>query len=215
MHPDAHDPARDLAGPVEPPPGLKQRVTRSLRTRGLLAAPTWRRSTLASASAYAAAALVLVAGGALLGRWLEKRAPELGPRYALLLYEDAGFRPGAHAALVAEYAAWADSLRAQGKLVMGEELDQADTLVLVGAGGAARVSPGAARSDIGILGGFFIVRVADRNEALTLARRCPHLKHGGRVVLRRLTDGADAPVPALRAPYGPRPGGPRAWPPGG
>jgi hypothetical protein len=119
---------------------------------------------------------------------VEKPAQDLRPRFALLLYEDAGFRPGSHTELVAEYAAWADSLRGQGKLVMGAELDQAETVVLSGAGNAAPASPGEERSAIGILGGFFIVRVATREEALTLARQCPHLRHGGRVVLRRLAN---------------------------
>lgn len=189
MHPDAHDPASDLAGPVEPPPALKHHVTESLRTRGLLARGTWRTPILGSAVAYAAAAVVLFTGGVMVGKQVEKPAPDLRPRFALLLYEDAGFRPGSHAALVAEYAAWADSLRGQGELVMGEELGPGETVALVGAGEPARASPGEVRSEIGILGGFFIVRVATQEEALTLARHCPHLRHGGRVVLRRLTNG--------------------------
>jgi hypothetical protein len=188
MSPDAHDPARSLADPVEPPRALKHHVTESLSTRGLLARATWRTPYLGTAAAYATAAIVLFAGGVMVGRRVGKPAPDLRPHFALLLYEDAGFRPSSHAALVAEYAAWATSLRAQGKLVMGEELDQGETLVLEGVGNAAPLSPGEARSEIGTLGGFFILRVANREEALTLARQCPHLKHGGRVVLRRLTN---------------------------
>jgi hypothetical protein len=57
--------------------------------------------------------------------------------------------------------------------------------------------------------------VATRDEALLLARQCPHLKYGGRVVLRRLTDSGGSSGPTGRLPYGPRPGGPRGWPPGG
>jgi hypothetical protein len=188
MPPDAHDPASNMARPVEPPPALKNRVAESLRTRGLVAHATGRRPNIMSVVAYAVAALVLVTGGALVGRRVEKPAQDLRPRFALLLYEDAGFRPGSHTELVAEYAAWADSLRGQGKLVMAEELDQAEAVVLSGAGNAAPASPGEERSAIGILGGFFIVRVATREEALTLARQCPHLRHGGRVVLRRLAN---------------------------
>jgi hypothetical protein len=192
MHPDAHDPARNLAGPVEPPPALKHHVTESLRTRGLLARDTWRTPTLGSAAAYTAAAIVLFAGGVMVGKRAGNPAPDLRPRFALLLYEDAGFRPGSHpgshAALEAEYAAWADSLRGQGKLVMGEELDKEETVVLVGAGEPARAPQGDVRSELGTLGGFFIVRVATREEALTIARQCPHLRYGGRVVLRRLTN---------------------------
>jgi hypothetical protein len=192
MHPDAHDPARSLAGPVEPPSALKHHVTESLRARDLLARDAWQTPNLRRAVAYAAAAIVLFTGGVMVGKRAGKPAPDLRPRFALLLYEDARFRPslhpGAHAALEAEYAAWADSLRGQGKLVMGEELDQGETAVLVGAGEPARGPQGDVRSELGTLGGFFIVRADTRDEALTIARQCPHLRYGGRVVLRRLTN---------------------------
>jgi hypothetical protein len=104
------------------------------------------------------------------------------------LYEDAAFQPTvSQRDLVAEYSAWADSLRRQNTLVMGEELGQEDAAVLVGFGGAVTVSPGDVETVAGKLAGLFIVRAFTGEEALALARQCPHLKYGGRVALRRLT----------------------------
>jgi hypothetical protein len=34
--------------------------------------------------------------------------------------------------------------------------------------------------------GFFVVRARDFAEARRIAETCPHLRHGGRIVLRRV-----------------------------
>ncbi|MGH7612929.1 MAG: YciI family protein, partial [Gemmatimonadales bacterium] len=185
---DSSDVAKRLAGPVEPPPDLKQRVTGSLRERGLVAPVGGRRARFFTTFAYVAGAVLLFVGGLMFGKRSGSTAADPRPRFVLLLYEDAAFRPTvSHLEHVAEYGAWADSLRGQGKLVMGEELDTGESAVLRGAGTVTRVSPGDLQSEAGILGGFFIVRAANREEALAIARQCPHLKYGGRIVLRRFT----------------------------
>jgi hypothetical protein len=71
---------------------------------------------------------------------------------------------------------------------MGEELDHEDAAVLFRSGSAVTISPGDVESAAGNLTGLFIVRATSREEAFALARQCPHLKYGGRVALRRLTD---------------------------
>ena len=188
MQPDSQDPARSLAGGVEPPPALKRRVLHTLRTRGLVTSLAGPGRVVTRILVYAAAALVLFAGGALVGGRQSVAAADPRPRYALFLYEDQAFRPTAsHRALVAEYSAWADSLRRSNALVMGEELDPADAAVFVRSGSAVTVSPGDVESAAGRLTGLFIVRAASGEEAFALARQCPHLKYGGRVALRRLT----------------------------
>ena len=188
--PDPQDPARGLAGGVEPPPALKRRVLHTLRARGLVTAPVRPGRAVTRILVYAAAALVLFAGGALVGGRRSGSPADPRSRFALLLYEDAAFRPTvSHRALVAEYSAWADSLRRLNALVMGEELDLEDAAVFVRSGSAVTVSPGDVESVAGSLTGLFIVRAASGEEAFALARQCPHLKYGGRVALRRLTDG--------------------------
>jgi hypothetical protein len=186
--PDPEDPARGLAGGIEPPQALKRRVLHTLRARGIIAPPARPGRAITRILVYAAAALVLFAGGALVGGRRSAPAADPRPRFALFLYEDAAFRPTvSHHALVAEYSAWADSLRRQNTLVMGEELDQEDAAVLVGSGSAVTVSPGDVETAVGSLTGLFIVRASSGEEAFALAQQCPHLKYGGRVALRRLT----------------------------
>ncbi len=124
-----------------------------------------------------AATVVLFLAGAFWGA-----RPDTGtgepplPRYALLLLEDSTFSGTAtvgHDSLVAEYAAWAGELAGTGSLVVGEELDQASyPLGEVGPGAADRVT------------GLFVIAAESLERALDIARRCPHLRYGGGIVVR-------------------------------
>ena len=179
MPSDSTDPARALAQPMEPPAELRGRVLRTLLERGLIA-PSRRRPPVTRILVYAAVAALLIAGGAWLGRtWptvLDSR-----PRFVLFLYEDEQFKPRVgHDQLVAEYTAWADSLRDERKLLMAEELAPQETTLPLATAGVS--------TSFGKLAGFFIVRAASIEEATAIARQCPHLKHGGRVVLRRFAE---------------------------
>ena len=193
-------PAGRLDREIEPPPHLKRRVERSLRGRALLAsrAPAWFRVAGA-----AAAALLLVAGGFWLGAlaggaWggadsvavepdgaTDEGAADTETRYVLLLFEGDDFRPTADEdALVAEYRGWAMGLASRGALIGGEKLDETGTL-LEGPGGETVGLPGGADgSPLGRLGGYFVISAADRAEALAIAGTCPHLRYGGRIVVR-------------------------------
>ncbi len=180
MHADSDDPLKAMTGPADPPAPLRHEVKRSLRERGLLATPApTRRSMLWRSLGWAAAAALFFAAGALVGqRGAGAPPPAGGQLYALFLYEDSTFQVGVpEASLVAEYSAWADSLRRRGALVAGEKLRAVAGITLVGDTRAA--SPDG-------LGGFFIVRAAGEAEALALAASCPHLRYGGRIVLREI-----------------------------
>lgn len=191
MPSESEDPARQLTGGVTPPAALKRRVIETLRARGLVRMPPARSWGPARILAYAAVAVLLFTGGALVARWTRPASDPAGTRFALFLYEDRAFQPTVpDSQLVAEYVAWADSLGQQGKLVMGEELDPHGAAVLAGSGDAVTVSPGAVESVAGALTGFFIVRASTPEEARAIAHSCPHLKYGGRIALRRLRDAA-------------------------
>jgi len=191
-------PYLDLDPEIDPPPRLGRRIERSLRARGSLAprTPTWFR--LAGAAAAAAA---LVAGGYWLGTMsggpgghsdslAENPAggTEAGPaetRYVLLLYEDEDFRPSAdEGALVAEYRGWAVGLAREGSLVAGEKLEETGMLLETPAGEGTALPGGEHGSPLGRLGGYFVIAAADRTEALAIAATNPHLRHGGRIVVR-------------------------------
>lgn len=107
-----------------------------------------------------------------------------GSRYVLLLYEGSGFvQPASaaeHAALVRAYVAWSDSVRAAGYPLVGEEL--ADP-----AGGVSLPPPGAAEGP-DVLAGFHVLTAPDLETALAIARTHPHLKRGGRIVVRPIVE---------------------------
>ena len=81
-------------------------------------------------------------------------------------------------AIVAEYAAWARGLGADGRLVLAEKLADDGGRVL-------RASPDA-RADV--ISGLFVVRARDYAEAERIARESPHVRHGGVIELRRIDD---------------------------
>lgn len=184
-------PRLDLDPEIDPPAQLARRVENSLRARGSLAArrPAWFR--LAGA---AAAAALLVAGGYWLGAITGGAADvtvdgaEPGPaatRYVLLLYEGADFRPSTEEdALVAEYRGWAVGLAREGSFVTGEKLEEAGVLLESPDGEGTSLPGGDHGSPLGRLGGYFVIAAADRAEALEIAGTNPHLRHGGRIVVR-------------------------------
>jgi hypothetical protein len=65
--------------------------------------------------------------------------------------------------------------------VGGEELAEPALLVGESGGATARPDQGGER-----IGGYFLIRAADDAAALALARSCPHLRHGGRIEVRRI-----------------------------
>jgi hypothetical protein len=181
--PDRDNPVTGLDREIAPPEPLEARVRRTLRARGLLAGRGTRWRPLLAV----AAAVTLMLGGYAVGK---RAAPvPAGPgagRYVLLLYEDADFDTGRpEAEVVAEYSSWAARLRERGQLESGEKLEDRLVELQPGPDAAVAVVRGApGGSDI--VGGFFIINAADEAEALTIARSCPHLKYGGRVMVRAL-----------------------------
>ena len=150
------------------PPDLEARTVERLRAEGRFdrtqrLRPAWAAAAALSAVAFAAG-------------WLARAVPgpawrPAHPRFALLLYEGPGFDAGTPGAHAAEYGAWARRLRAAGVPVSGEELAPA---------AAAVPSPVSGEEPTG----FFLIEAPDVGEAARIARSCPHVAHGGRVVVR-------------------------------
>lgn len=74
-------------------------------------------------------------------------------------------------ALVARYRAWAQGIARDGKLIAGEKLARAEGEILDGTGGEAPKASG-------VIGGFFILQAANYDEAVKIAKTCPHLEQG-------------------------------------
>ena len=155
-----------------PPPELEERVVRSLRERGRLGRGS--RGRASRIMTRLAAGILLVIGGMALERVREpsKSPSQTAPRYVLLLYGHAG--PTDRAALVDEYRRWVASVRTD-RRISGEELGD-EALVLAGRATSTNVETGPS--------GYFVFEARDMNEAKEIAGTCPHLRHGGRAVLR-------------------------------
>src|SRR6185295_4105299 len=129
--------------------------------------------------------LAALAIGAALGSRSRAGPPPLGgSRYALLLYEDASFQsppPGNEARYVGEYRRWAELVRAGGNRLTGEERSFRGRIIEPSGSTTDQVRAGEAGS---VLSGFFIVQAGGLDQATAIAKTCPHLKHGGRVVVR-------------------------------
>jgi hypothetical protein len=157
----------------EAPPRLEERVVRELHTRGTLRRPPQRRGWL-----QVAAAVLLIASGFAAGRLTASAAPMTtdGSRFLLLLYGAQSATASEEAARVAEYGSWAKVEGAAGRLLSGDKLGDRATVV-----GDAR---GLGSVNLKEPSGLFMVRAASFEEAVTIAQRCPHIKHGGAVLVR-------------------------------
>lgn len=105
-----------------------------------------------------------------------------GNRYVLLLYADSSFQRGVSPAdRVAEYTEWARSLRASNRLELGERLR--DSARVVSNRGESLLGPQEG-SPFGEIAGLFIVTASGMADAVALATTRPHVRYGGRVVVR-------------------------------
>jgi hypothetical protein len=193
LPPDLAEGLRVLARDEPPPVELEDRLVAALRAQGWLGAtrrPAGQRPFTGHGSATRAVAFTAVAAavafalGVALGpqfRTVPGAHPDQRPRYALFLYQAPASltEPAGRTARVAEYRAWARSLAGQGLLVGADKLGRHGFL-LSGTGTSERL----VESPEGVVSGFFLIRADSLDEALALARTCPHIRHGGRIALR-------------------------------
>jgi hypothetical protein len=185
LTPDERDALERLPREAAPPPGLEDATVSALVARGLLR-PASRARDIHPWLAIAAS-LLLFAGGLAIGRGGSPRLAEDGrPRFALFLYEGPEYDqplPDGMALRVQEYVAWATEKRANGTVEGGEKLREDADLVIEPEGSTGEVAgvPGASR-----LAGYFIVQADDRRAAAEIARTCPHVRYGGRIVIREI-----------------------------
>jgi hypothetical protein len=186
LTPGERDALGRLPHEAEPPARLEQATVAALTARGLLRRP---RRRFNGALALAASVLIF-AGGLAIGRFGGYTAPaplvDGRPRFALFLYEGPEYdqpAPGGMDERVEEYVAWASAERTGGTVEGGEKLKDGDDIAIEpdGSTGAVSSPSGEAR-----LTGYFLIRAADQRTAFEIARSCPHLRYGGRVVLREI-----------------------------
>lgn len=188
---------------LPPPADLEDAVVDALAAEGWIDAPTRRaspphRSRRAEWWPWAAAAagVALFLLGALAGGMGGggPAAPLDGPRFVVFLFEGPDFHsagtPEEHAAIVREYVGWSDSMRAAGVTLTGEELAERGSALAAGPDGVSveegRLAPESAGPEI--LAGFHIVAAPDLDAAIEIASTHPHLRRGGRIVVRPIVE---------------------------
>jgi hypothetical protein len=80
--------------------------------------------------------------------------------------------------IVERYMAWSDDLARRDRLAGGQKLRDEGGRVLRRSGAGAAVTDGAYAEAKEVIGGYFLIRAADYDEAVELASSCPHLDYG-------------------------------------
>jgi hypothetical protein len=177
-----------LAREAAAPPTLEERVVAALWREGLLTAPApprWRRG-LQVAGAIAAAIAIFFAG-VLVGAGGRPAAPQdFHATYALLLRTGPDYQQtandGQETQRVEEYRAWAGGVYRSGVQIRGEKLGDAGRLLRKEA--ESPLPEEIAEHGPGRLGGFFLISAGSLEEAVSIARTCPHLRYGGTIEVR-------------------------------
>ena len=185
----------DLRRELPPAVELEDRVVDALAARGLLRPSRFRRARTGLALAAAAALTAFVAGG-IVGRLSAPAAsrppgPSGRPTFALFLFEDAAYRSvsgDARRERVTEYVAWGRGLGALGGRTVGGEKLRLEVPGVILDGVADGIPAVAAKPDleIGTMAGYFLIEAASLDDAVALARSCPHLRYGGRILVREV-----------------------------
>lgn len=180
---------RDRLSGIEPPADLERRVRRTLESRGLVRQdathPSIPLPVGGSRRAIWIARVGLLAAGVAIGLLVKgsfgtgdgrPSGAAVAGQYVLLLYGDPADDTGAvHVAREREYGRWASTITDGAKWVGGHEL--ADVVERLGP--ATEVSSASADR----LAGYFVIEAPSRERATEIARSCPHLTYGGRIVI--------------------------------
>ena len=159
-----------------PAHGLEEATIAALRERGLVKPP--RRRLMAAVALLAMAAAVIVAvGWSVTQRSAAPPPSPASPRFVLLLYAGVDPIAGTPDTRRREYSQWARDVAAGGAAISGEELSE-DAREVPASAGAASATP--------LPRGFFVVSAPDLDAAQRIASTCPHLRYGGRIVVKRI-----------------------------
>lgn len=113
------------------------------------------------------------------------------PRFVVLLYAKPSTRapdPEFMQKVVAEMTAWRDELAAEHRHILAEKLSGHADIELETVDGAIQQRSAAIDAVAPRLGGFYVIRANDLEEATEIARQCPLLQYDGIVRVRAIDD---------------------------
>jgi len=174
---------KKLYGELTPPPELESRTVGALKRRGMFGFPAanpWPRRMVFLTGA-AALYLLGLFSPSVVGVF-ETARPASG-EYLLLLHETPASMSASEADQVREYTMWARQLAEAGALKSGEKLGETVSSLT---GDGPSVS---GKAGVGDVSGFFLLYAPTFEDAMAIARTCPHLRYGGSIELRRIDHG--------------------------
>jgi len=95
-------------------------------------------------------------------------------------------------AIIGEYMSWKEKITSEGRYVGSNKLADEGGRRLVSVDGTVRVSDGPYAEAKEVIGGYFLIRAASYDEAVEVARTCPHLRYGGSIEIRAIDEMRDA-----------------------
>ena len=175
-----------------PPKSLEERIINELRSARLLQparifGDSFNIWTFPRLSAVVAAASVLFLLGFALGA---RRSPGNDAKtlpqslFALLIYEDDSYA-GDPKAQAQEYLEWLFSVNAAGRYVTGQELRLGGRVLRAGDDKIEVRNLNADKTNETI-GGFFLIEASGYEDAVQVAKDCPHLKYSGTIEVREI-----------------------------
>jgi hypothetical protein len=87
---------------------------------------------------------------------------------------------------VDQFFAWFEDLKSQGKFKAGQALERSGRIVSGKSGRVVADGPFAESKEA--IGGFFLLQVADLDEAIEIAQGCPMLEFGATIQVRPIAD---------------------------
>ena len=103
---------------------------------------------------------------------------------------DRTFSPNDYGAIIQKYHNWIDELRKSGRYEGGEPLEEQGKTLSGDRGRLVTDGPFAEAKEA--VGGYFIFKAANLEEAAEIAKGCPILDNGGTVEVRKI-----APIPQV------------------
>ncbi len=104
------------------------------------------------------------------------------PNYLLFLYEEPDAftetSPDEMQAIIQKYRDWRLRLQKSGAVVGGEKLQDGTGRVMRRTGGDTSVVDGPYTESKEIIAGFFEIKAENYDQAVEIARDCPHLQYG-------------------------------------
>ena len=108
------------------------------------------------------------------------------PEYILLLHADsaayAGLSPAEIQGVIARYKNWRESLATKGHKAAGQKLQDGTGRILKNdgknGGGKIVITDGPYAETREVIGGYFVYAADSFEQAVELARDCPHLQYG-------------------------------------